>query len=202
MYFSANQHSQKQHNIYNVYSVSSGNSQTLGSREIWARWNDTDVVCFSPSHTEHRFNRCEIKDGYPFHYAKDLDIVPSMINFHQTNVAEPFSRHFHRGCPPPLYIGHVTRVQGTPLRLEPRGTERGRFISQFKSLPVVPIVKGLIMRRQFRREIHVGTLSRLLSRSFVALEWFRFERTISPEPHKQISFDQGMKRGTVFTEGI
>jgi hypothetical protein len=93
-------------------------------------------------------------------------------------------------------------VQGTPLRLEPHRGERGRFVSEYKSLPAVPIIKGLVMRRQFRRDVHIRTLSWLLGRSFVALEWFHLERTISPEPHEQISFDKGMKRRPVFTARI
>ncbi|UKZ75970.1 hypothetical protein TrVFT333_003666 [Trichoderma virens FT-333] len=144
----------------------------------------------SPSDTEHWFNRCEIKDSYPFHYAEDLDLAPGIVDFHRMNIADPFNHHFFRDYPPPLDNGHVKRVQGTPLHLEPQRDERGRFISPYKNLPAVPIVKGLVMRRQFRRNIHVWTLSRLLGRSFVALEWFRFERTISQEPHKRLSFDQ------------
>lgn len=151
----------------------------------------------SPSDTEHRFNRCEIKDSYPFHYAEDLGLTPSMAEFHRMNIADPFSHYFHHGSPPPLHSGHHKRWQGTPLRLELQRGERGRFVSQYKGLPAVPMIKGLVMRRQFRRDIHVRTLSWLLGRSLVALEWFRFERTISPDPHRQISFDQGMKHGLV-----
>jgi hypothetical protein len=153
----------------------------------------------SPSDTEHGLNRCEIKDGYPFHYAEDLDLTHPMVDFHRTNINEPLSDHFCRGWPPPWQSENVKRVQGSSLRLEPRRDERGRFISLSKSLSVVPMIKGLVMRRQFRRDIHVGTLSWLLGRSFVALEWFRFERTISPEPHKQFLFDRSMKRGPAFT---
>lgn len=173
----------------------------LGTLKLWdpARHGTEGLALMlsasSPSDTEHRFNRCEIKNGYPFHYAEDLDLTPGMADFHRMNIADPFSRHFHRDCPPPVYGEHLNRVQGTPLRFKPRRGEGGRFISQYKCLPAVPIVKGLVMRRQFRREIHVKTLSWLLGRSFVALEWFRFERTVSLGPHKQISFDQGMKRG-------
>lgn len=177
----------------------------LGTLKLWdpARHGAEGLALMlsasSPSDTEHRFNRCEIKDGYPFHYAEDLDLAPGVVHFHRTNMADSFRRLFHRGCPPPLQSGHVKRVQGAPLRLQPRRGERGRFSSQHKSLPAVPMIKGLVIRRQFRREIQVGSLSWLLSCSFVALEWFRFERTVSPEPHKQISFDQGMKRGPFFT---
>ncbi|KPM38835.1 hypothetical protein AK830_g7741 [Neonectria ditissima] len=171
----------------------------LGTLKLWdpARHGTEGLALMlsvsSPSDTEHRFNRCEIKDSYPFHYAEDLDLAPLMVDFYRTNIADRFSRPLHRGCYPPLYNEHVKRVQGTPLRLQSQRNEQGRFISQSKSLPAVPMVKGLVMRRQFRREIHVGTLSRLLGRSFVALEWFRFERTISPEPRSQISFDKGFK---------
>ncbi|KAL7796100.1 hypothetical protein V8C37DRAFT_414399 [Trichoderma ceciliae] len=156
----------------------------LGTLKLWdpARHGAEGLALMlsasSPSDTEHWLNRCEIKDGYPFHYGEDLDLAPGMVDFHRTNIADPFSRHFHRGRLPPLYSEHVKRVQGTPLRLEPRRDERGRFANQNKSLPA------------FRRDIHIGTLSWLLGRSFVALEWFRFERTVSPEPHKQISFDK------------
>ncbi|KAM0253624.1 hypothetical protein ACHAQJ_007199 [Trichoderma viride] len=171
----------------------------LGTLKLWdpARHGAEGLALMlsasSPSDTEHRFNRCEIKDNYPFHYAEDLDLEPGIVDFHRANIADPFNHHFHRGYPPPLYSEHVKRVQGTSLRLEPQRSERGRFISQYKSLPAVPMIKGLVMRRQFRRDIHVGTLSWLLDRSFVALEWFRFERTVSPEPQKQISLDQGFR---------
>ncbi|UKZ96921.1 uncharacterized protein TrAFT101_011694 [Trichoderma asperellum] len=132
----------------------------LGTLKLWnpARHGAEGLALMlsasSPSDTEHRFNRCEIKDGYPFHYAEDLDLAPGIVDFHRANIADPFTRHFHRGCPPPLYSEHVKRVQGTSLRLEPRRDGQGRFISQYKSLPAVPIIKGLIMRRQFRRDFH------------------------------------------------
>ncbi|KAL6876948.1 hypothetical protein J3F83DRAFT_727606 [Trichoderma novae-zelandiae] len=170
----------------------------LGTLKVWdpARHGADGLVLLlsasSPSDTEHRFGRCEIMDDYPFHYAEDFDLAPGMVEFHRTNIANPLSHHFHRGRPPPWHSGHVKRLQGTPLRLVQRG-ERGRFISQNNSLPAVPVITGLVMRRQFRREIHVGTLAWLLGRSFVALEWLRFERTVSPEPHKQFAFDQGFQ---------
>ncbi|UKZ68382.1 uncharacterized protein TrAtP1_009421 [Trichoderma atroviride] len=56
------------------------------------------------------------------------------------------------------------------------------------------MIKGLVMRRQFPRDINVRTLSWLIGRSFVALEWFRFERTISLEPHVQLYFDRGVRQ--------
>ncbi|PTB65860.1 hypothetical protein BBK36DRAFT_1202954 [Trichoderma citrinoviride] len=143
----------------------------------------------SPSDTEHRFGRCEMKDNYPFHYAEDLDLAPGLIQFHRANVADPYIYVFHGDCGPPSHNGHAQRLRGTPLRLIQRG-DRGSFVNMEKSLPGVPMVKGLVRRRQFRREIQVGALSWLLTRSFVALEWFRFERTVYQEPQQQLSFEQ------------
>jgi len=147
----------------------------------------------SPSDTEHRFSQCETKENYPFHYEEDLLLAPGIVDIHRTNIVDPFRSHFHRGCPPPLDGEHVKRLQGAPLRLLPQRAEGGRFISPYKSLPVVPIVKGLVTRRQFRRNIHIATLSWLLGRSFVELEWFRLERIVFLDPRMQISFDKSMK---------
>lgn len=147
----------------------------------------------SPSDSEHRFKRCEIRDDYPFHYTEDLSSAPDMVDFHLASIAGLFSRYFHRDRLPPWGDEHLKRVQGTPLRLERQRGERGRFISPCKSFPAVPIVRGLVMRRQFRRDIHVRALSWLLARSFVALEWLHLERTVSLEPQEEISFKQGMK---------
>lgn len=146
----------------------------------------------SPSDTKHRFTRCEMKDDYPFHYAEDLDFAGSIVDYHRTNMSDPVSGLLHLSGLPPLSGDHINRVQGTPLYLQPQNGEKGRFTNQAKSLAAVPMVKGLVIRRQFFREIHIRTLSWLIGRSFVALEWFRFERTISLEPHSQLYFDRGM----------
>ncbi|KFG86672.1 hypothetical protein MANI_113838 [Metarhizium anisopliae] len=148
----------------------------------------------SPSDSEHRFKRCEIRDDYPFHYTEDLSSAPDMVDFHLASIAGLFSRYFHRDRLPPWGDEHLKRVQGTPLRLERQRGERGRFISPCKSFPAVPIVRGLVMRRQFRRDIHVRALSWLLARSFVALEWLHLERTVSLEPQEEISFKQGFQQ--------
>ncbi|KAL6796996.1 hypothetical protein J3E68DRAFT_402430 [Trichoderma sp. SZMC 28012] len=158
-------------------------------------WGTTLTLSISsPSDTEHRLNRLEMKDDYPFLYAEDLDLEPSIFDFHKMNAANLFNIHSHGDGLPPLYNEHVKRIQGTPLRLQAQRNDRGRFVNRHKtSLPAVPMIKGLVIRRQFRREIHVGSLSQLLSQSFIALKWFRFERTISLNPCQQMSFDRGFQ---------
>ncbi|KAL6701427.1 hypothetical protein J3F84DRAFT_354800 [Trichoderma pleuroticola] len=148
----------------------------------------------SPSDTEHRLNRFEIKDDYPFLYAEDLDLKPSIFDFHKMNAVNPLNIYFHGDGLPPLYNEHVKRIQGTPLQLQAQRNDRGRFVNRHKTgLPAVPMIKGLVIRRPFRREIHVGSLSQLLGQSFIALEWFRLERTISLNPGQQMSFDRGFQ---------
>jgi hypothetical protein len=110
------------------------------------------------------------------------------LDYHRTHLDNQRISVIHSHIPHPMHNGHLERAHGTPLQLQPRRDERGRFMSQFKSLPAVPMVKGLVMRRQFRREIHVATLSWLLAGSFVALEWFRCERTLSANPYTQYLF--------------
>ncbi|TFB02950.1 hypothetical protein CCMA1212_005177 [Trichoderma ghanense] len=56
----------------------------LGTLKLWdlARHGAQGLALMlsasSPSDTEHRFSRCEIKDGYPFHYAEDFGLAPGM----------------------------------------------------------------------------------------------------------------------------
>lgn len=156
----------------------------------------------SPSDTEHRFNRYEIKDSFPFHYEEDLDIRPGEFEVGGMSATDALRLHFHRGSPPPLYNGHIARAHGNPLRFQAQSNERGRFIGQYKIIPATPIVKGLVMRRQFHREISLRALSWMLGRSFVGLEWFRFERTVALDPLRQVAFDRGKKRYRVVASSI
>ncbi|KAL7919899.1 hypothetical protein ACQKWADRAFT_329253 [Trichoderma austrokoningii] len=163
----------------------------LGTLRLWAPTKhgaqglDLMLSVSSPSDTEHFFDRCEIKDNYPFHYAEDLDGGLNIVDFHRSHIDVS-----DNGDWTPRNGGHIMRYQGTPLRFDPPKDNRGRFINRFKIFPAVPIVKGLVMRKQFRREISVKTLSWLMCRSFVALEWFRFERNIPLDSHRQLYFDQ------------
>ncbi|KAL7918501.1 hypothetical protein ACQKWADRAFT_323717 [Trichoderma austrokoningii] len=132
-------------------------------------WGTTLTLSISsPSDTEHRLNRFEMKDNYPFLYAEDLDLKPSIFDLHKMNAVDPLNIHFHGDGLPSLYNEHIKSIQGTPLRLQAQRNGRGRFVNQHKAtrLPAVPMIKGLVIRRQFRREIHVGSLSQLLGQSF------------------------------------
>src|SRR5690606_679976 len=86
------------------------------------------VSASSPSDTEHRWERCEIKDDYPFHYAEDLDLEPGIVDYHRAHLANSNS---HRDSRIQRHNNwqwgneHVERAQGTPLQLHPRRDERG-----------------------------------------------------------------------------
>ncbi|KAK2589739.1 hypothetical protein QQS21_012578 [Conoideocrella luteorostrata] len=157
-----------------------------------ARGLELMLSASSPSDSEHRLCRYEIKDDFPFHYAEDLDLAPDIPGVDRTHISSGLTHLFHRNSPAPLDNGHFKRAQGTPLRLHVQRGNSGRFV-RHKCLPAVPMIKGLVIRRHFRRDIHIATLSRLLDQSFVALEWFRFERTVSIDPQEQINFDRGFQ---------
>lgn len=146
----------------------------------------------SPSDTEHRFSSCDIQGGYPFYRSGDSGLLLCTHHFNQADVPDPLRYYDHGGHPPPSHGGHLRRVFGNPLHLQPQRDYRGRFMRLGKNLPAVPIVKGLRLLRHFRREIHLRTLSVVLARSFVGLERFRLERSVSLEYHQQISFERGM----------
>lgn len=88
----------------------------LGTLKLWdpARHGAPGLALMlsasSPSDTEHRFSRCEIKDGYPFHYAEDFDLAPGMVHFHRIHKPLPLPHHYHLGSSPPWHNGHVKRL--------------------------------------------------------------------------------------------
>ncbi|KAI9163413.1 F-box domain-containing protein [Paramyrothecium foliicola] len=146
----------------------------------------------SPSDTEHWFWPCEMEDAYPFHYAEDLNLVPGLAEYHNSHVPSSAGVNYHFAYDVPWHGAHIHRMRGNPLRLGLKRDKRGHFISKYRDVPAAPIIKGLVMRRQFRREIHLESLAWLLSQSFVELEWFRLERTLLPE-FEQAFFDRDVQ---------
>ncbi|UKZ68383.1 uncharacterized protein TrAtP1_009422 [Trichoderma atroviride] len=63
----------------------------LGTLQLWnparhgAQGVELMLSASSPSDTKHRFNRCDMKDNYPFHYAEDLDLAGGIVDFHRMN---------------------------------------------------------------------------------------------------------------------
>ncbi|VUC21925.1 unnamed protein product, partial [Clonostachys rosea] len=151
------------------------------------------VSAASPSDTEHRFVMGDMNDDYPFHSAEDLDVSPGIFDVHRHYHNRSFSFYLHDGVPVSQSGGHMKRMQGIPLRFEPLRNEAEGYYREYKTLPAVPMIKGLVMRKQFRREIDMRTLSCLLSRSLVSLEWFRLERTIHPDIFDQVCFELGFQ---------
>lgn len=136
------------------------NTSTMGSRATWGDGSGINVVCDLAKRHGPPISTCKIRDDYPFHYVEDLETVPGIIDHHQKQPLNRLNRYFHRGHPPPLNNGHFKRLHGAPLRLQAGRKQRGRFVRAAKSLVPVPVVKELVMRRQFWRTIHVKTLSR------------------------------------------
>ncbi|CAH0044671.1 unnamed protein product [Clonostachys solani] len=151
------------------------------------------VSASSPSDTTHRFIIGDMRKRYPFHPAEDRDVPPGITDVHRSYHTRSFTFYCHYGDLVSELGGHIKRMQGTPLRFEPLMNETDGANGEYKNLPAVPMIKGLVMRRQNRREIDMRSLSCLLSRSLVSLEWFRLERTVHPDITEQVSFELGFQ---------
>ncbi|CAG9983390.1 unnamed protein product, partial [Clonostachys byssicola] len=146
------------------------------------------VSAMSTGDTSHRYIIGDMQDDYPFHPAEDADVPPGIAGVHSSYHRRTHTFLTHNGHLASRQGGHIKRIQGTPLRLEPTRNNTGGFNDEY-ILPAVPMIKGLVMRKQNRREIDMRALACLLSRSLVSLEWFRLERTIHASVLEQVSFE-------------
>lgn len=90
------------------------------------------------------------------------------------------------------YFPSMKRLSGTPLELWPRALNDGHGRSDhIQPLPKAPIVRGVLIRQQYRRSIHAAALSQLFRQSLVAVDWFRYERWVALEVEDELAFHQG-----------
>ncbi|KAI5468192.1 hypothetical protein BGZ63DRAFT_431803 [Mariannaea sp. PMI_226] len=128
-----------------------------------------EISAFSPSDTRHRYYEVEMDSDYPFLFEDDLKRRLGLLNYHREKRADiRASLNSHRQNTIPE---ERQRLHGTPLEFRPWSLRNA-----MPTLPSAPIVKGLLIRRQFFRGIALPSLAKLLRESLVALEWFRFER--------------------------
>ncbi|CAH0022579.1 unnamed protein product [Clonostachys rhizophaga] len=151
------------------------------------------VSAMSPDDTSHRLIIGDMQPNYPFHPAEDPDVPPGIADVHSYYHRRSWCFLIHDGHLPSRQGGHIKRMQGTPLRFEPIRNETDRFNGEYINLPAVPMIKGLVMRKQHRREIDTRSLACLLSRSLISLEWFRLERTIHADILQQLCFELGFQ---------
>lgn len=152
-----------------------------------------ELSAHSPSDLQHRFRNFEMNDEYPFQCEEDLRRSPGVLEYSRQKYPELVDeeRIRHRTSPRPT-LGEHQRFQGTPLelRLWKKGNRKGHR-NPISTLPEVPLVRGLLIRRQFYRGFAAISLAELFRQSFTSVEWFRLERWISNTAEDETSFIDG-----------
>ncbi|KAF4993373.1 hypothetical protein FDECE_13427 [Fusarium decemcellulare] len=155
-----------------------------------------ELGIYSPSDTEHHFWPFPLLEDYPFQTEEDLEKRPSLNFYHRRKIFRtPRTVVTHRqaydeaGQHKALSSGKYRRLLGAPLELRPRELK--------EPLPVLaaaPIVKELLLRRQFYRSLAITTLAALFQQSLTGLECFRYERRMGVVEDEEQAFWDGFKQ--------
>ena len=159
-----------------------------------------DLSAHSPSDVEHVFRDSTLEDNHPYHHEEDLVDYGFSGTISKTILDEthvPWSiRLWPRSRRParPTH-GETQRLYGTPLEFR---EWTGSVTVPESDLPRATIVKGLLTRYQFYRQISPEALGQILRESLVALEWARLERRYRPEYQQEISYLKGMSEEVIW----
>ncbi|KAG4433506.1 hypothetical protein IFR05_011015 [Cadophora sp. M221] len=136
-----------------------------------------ELGAYSASDSEHTFRDFRLKPSYPIQSPRDIDDSYTSYCLHdqsQETLDDPthgwvdgHQAHFAQ-----ILEGAKKRLTGT-LTLK---YDLPEFPSQRRKLPAVKIITGLLIRRQFYRQISAQSLGKLLSQACSNLEWFRYEK--------------------------
>ncbi|KAH7175333.1 hypothetical protein EDB81DRAFT_895846 [Dactylonectria macrodidyma] len=142
-----------------------------------------EVIANSPSDVEYHPKEFRLLDNYPFRFEEDLDRSPNYSQYYRQKNEEDRERRSNitRRLPRRVRHGMAVRLRGTPLELQPWLFRRRQGCGNLMwNLPVVPIVKGLLLREEFRRGIALTSLAKLCRDTFVALESFKLRSHLIP----------------------
>lgn len=165
-----------------------------------------ELGAVSPSDSKHTFRDFRLDENYPYQNGRDVqehyDAYKSRTRgLHETNTLhDPYHGWVD---------GHRSDVSmGSKFRLMGNFSNRANYpvLSKFSAgtprrTPRVDIVTGLLLRRQFYREIASPILARLLSESFPCIRWLRHERWHHVDQSQQSKFQKcKWKSGLCSTE--
>ncbi|RSL57359.1 hypothetical protein CEP54_008345 [Fusarium duplospermum] len=158
-------------------------------RHLWLRLKLATYECYYCQTREPNEIIQQMVNKYPYiakedlvdkgeFYRKHRDLA---IKYVQDTHPEVFSHQYMAYQPPGM-----DRFRSTePLRFDvreplfPRSDTSPRLVDTQQLLPEVNIVKALVIRRQFYRNISSDVLAKLLRESFLCLETFRDERWLA-----------------------
>lgn len=147
----------------------------------------------------HHHKDFRLETGYPYVYTKDLSIKdtkkygPYITNARERRDRLLDAQHgwFYNRRLTFIAPGVRPRAFGTrPLRFDFRGygLEKGWIACD---LPKVPLVTGLLIRRQYYRGYSTEALQRILNRSLTNLDFWRWEKWLETCTCCRMAFQQG-----------
>ncbi|KAH6706408.1 hypothetical protein BKA61DRAFT_679588 [Leptodontidium sp. MPI-SDFR-AT-0119] len=133
-------------------------------------------ACFA-SDSEHTFRDFRLKPSYPIQSSRDIDKNYTSYCLHaETLESLEDPTHGWVGGHPADFA-HIP--EGAKERVTGKLTlkfDLPEFALQKRKLPSVKIITGLLIRRQFYRQISARSLGKPLSEACSTLEWLRYEK--------------------------
>lgn len=153
-----------------------------------------EISAHSPSDIEHVFRDFRMKDSYPFRSEDDLDgwHEDHLESLHMKTAVHTWMTAYNDAPRDHLNLGFqlegrlrpipgaIERFLGTPLDFD-----------RCHPLPKVPIVRGLLFRSQFYRQLSPTALGRLFRQSLVSAEWLTLERWCRNSAGDEAEYIQG-----------
>ncbi|KND87360.1 hypothetical protein TOPH_07982 [Tolypocladium ophioglossoides CBS 100239] len=148
--------------------------------------DDIQHLCLRVKLEEYGYFRLE--NDYPYLTSADLDRDFAAYKLPQTRGTEsddPFHgwSNGHQAAPS---LASKNGLLGTPLELD-----FSNFVEGHRRFPKAKIVTGLLIRRQYYRNIDPSVFSKLFTESFPRLERLRHERWHDIDPELLIQLEQG-----------
>lgn len=164
-----------------------------------------ELGAVSPSDSKHTFRDFRLAQNYPYQQKDDLqeqyDAYKSRARrLLETNTLHDPNHGWVDGHRSDISLGSKCRLMGKFSNLV-----NYPVLSKFSGeasqrAPRVDIVTGLLLRRQFYREIASPILARLLSESFPCILWFRHERWHHVDQSQQSEFQKCKWKSSPFIQ--
>lgn len=176
---------------------------------ILSKWSGLNRICgydryqqgltlelgaYSPSDPKHTFRDFHLEQNYPYQEKNDLETNLDAYRLRADRLGlDSLHDPYHgwvNGQRDHISLGSKLRMMGT-LTCNLNHPKFSLFSQEF---PMVDIVTGLLIRRQFYRKIAVASLGKLLQEAFTCLRWIRHEGWHDVSPQQQLRFEKGMWR--------
>jgi hypothetical protein len=156
-----------------------------------------ELSAHSISDYTHELHSFMLQDDYLFNCEEDLGRINKVVKEDHTititiNSSHRYKRHkqtrFRRSP------GELTRLIGSPLDFCWASHLRGHKHAgccQAARLPKTPIIRGLLIRRQFYRRFSAQALATLFRESLIRAEWLRLERWTELSASRETRFNTG-----------